>query len=156
MKCPFCGQLEDKVVDSRTLEGETMIRRRRECISCRRRFTTYERVEEVPVFVVKRDGTREKFDRAKVISGIIAACEKRPIPEEAIIGIADDIEREFCGKYENEIPTSAIGEAVMAALRDLDNVAYVRFASVYRSFEDVGEFIDEASKLINDNNENTD
>ena len=151
MKCPYCGQPEDKVIDSRALEGETMIRRRRECITCGRRFTTYERVEEVPVLVVKRDGGREGFDRAKVIKGIIAACEKRPIPKEIIIEIVDDIERELCRKYENEIPTSAIGEAVMAALRNLDSVAYVRFASVYRSFEDVGEFIDEASKLINDN-----
>jgi len=148
MKCPYCNQLEDKVVDSRALEGERVTRRRRECIACGRRFTTYERVEEIPILVVKRDGSREGFDRAKVIKGIMAACEKRPISKEVIIGIVNDIERELCRRYENEIPTSAIGEAVMSALRDLDSVAYVRFASVYRSFEDVGEFIDEANKLI--------
>jgi transcriptional repressor NrdR len=148
MKCPYCGQIEDKVVDSRSQSGDSIIRRRRECISCGRRFTTHERIEEVPVLVVKRDGNRASFDRNKIIKGIMAACEKRPISKETIVGIVDDLERELFRKYENEIPTSVIGEEVMAALRKLDSVAYVRFASVYRSFEDAGEFIDEASKLI--------
>ncbi len=148
MKCPYCNQLEDKVIDSRALEGESVIRRRRECVVCGRRFTTYERVEEVPVLVIKRDGGREGFDRAKIIKGIMAACEKRPVSKEVLINIVDEIERQLCRQYENEIPTSAIGEAVMSALRELDSVAYVRFASVYRSFEDVGEFIDEANRII--------
>ncbi|MCP4228738.1 MAG: transcriptional repressor NrdR [bacterium] len=151
MKCPYCGQLEDKVVDSRLHGNDSIIRRRRECTSCNRRFTTYERVEEVPVLVVKRGGNRAGYDRNKIIKGIMAACEKRPISKETIIGIVDSLEKELLKNYENEIPTSVIGEAVMAALRELDSVAYVRFASVYRSFEDVGEFIDEASKLIDRN-----
>ena len=151
MKCPYCGRLEDKVVDSRLHGDDSIIRRRRECTSCNRRFTTYERVEEVPILAVKRGGNREGYNRNKIVKGIMAACEKRPISKETIIGIVDDLEKELFRDYENEIPTSAIGEAVMTALRQLDSVAYVRFASVYRSFEDVGEFIDEASKLIDNN-----
>jgi len=148
MKCPYCGSPEDKVIDSRTVDENRVIRRRRECRHCGRRFTTYERVEEVPVLVVKKDGTREPYNREKVIRGIMTACEKRPVSHDEITALVDKIEREVGTEYEGEIPSRVIGERVMAALRELDEVAYIRFASVYRSFRDVGEFMTELHKLL--------
>ena len=148
MKCPFCGRGEDKVVDSRAVDDGRVIRRRRECRSCGRRFTTNERLEEVPVLVIKKDGTREPYNREKITRGIMTACEKRPVSHAAIRAVVDGIERDIGATFEGEIPSRAIGERVMAALKDLDEVAYIRFASVYRSFRDVGEFMDELHKLM--------
>ena len=149
MKCPYCGNAEDKVVDSRSVDEERVIRRRRECRTCGRRFTTYERLEEVPMLVVKKDGTREPYNREKIIRGVITACEKRPVSHDAIQAMVSKIERDLGAEFEGEIPSRAIGERVMAALRELDEVAYIRFASVYRSFRDVGEFMTELHKLMN-------
>lgn len=140
MRCPFCGEREDKVIDSRVSREGDVIRRRRECVACEKRFTTYERVEEVLPQVVKKDGRREPFDRAKIMSGLKRACEKRPIPTEALERVADGIEARLQEEGRKEVPSREIGEAVMAALRDLDAVAYVRFASVYRDFRGVDEF----------------
>ena len=148
MKCPFCGYTESKVIDSRPAEGYTTIRRRRECLSCQRRFTTYETIERMPLVVVKRDGFRQSFDRVKLINGMVRACEKRPVPLEKLEQIADEIEQELQGKLEREISTVEIGEMVMSRLKDVDEVAYVRFASVYRSFNDINTFMDELSKLL--------
>jgi transcriptional repressor NrdR len=147
MRCPFCGAIEDKVVDTRPSDGEQVIRRRRECISCGRRFTTYERVDEVLPLVVKKDGRREPFDRAKVLAGLKKACSKRPVPVEVLEQAADKIERSL-EAGEKEIPSSRIGDAVMDALREIDEVAYVRFASVYRSFRDVNELMNELKSLV--------
>ena len=141
MRCPFCSQIEDKVVDTRPSDSDQVIRRRRECTSCGRRFTTYERIDEILPLVVKKDGRREPFDRAKILAGLKKACAKRPVPVEALDAVVDKIERELVEAGEKEIPSSRIGDAVMAALRDIDDVAYVRFASVYRSFRDVGELM---------------
>ena len=148
MRCPYCGIPEDRVVDSRAVDDGHVIRRRRECRSCGRRFTTYERREEVPVLVIKKDGTRQPFSREKIIKGIVTACEKRPVSHDDIVALVTKIERDLGGTYEGEIPSRAIGERVMAALKELDEVAYIRFASVYRSFRDVGEFMDELHKLM--------
>ncbi len=148
MKCPYCDQTQDKVVDSRACDEDHVIRRRRECRACGRRFTTYERVEEVPLLVVKKDGTREPYNREKIIRGIMTACEKRPVSHDAITALVAKIERDISAAYEGEIPSRAIGERVMNALRELDEVAYIRFASVYRSFRDVGEFMTELHKLM--------
>lgn len=148
MRCPYCGNDEDKVVDSRAVDEERVIRRRRECRGCGRRFTTYERVEEVPLLVVKKDGTREPYNREKIIRGLMTACEKRPVSHDAITELVARIEREIGAQYEGEVPSRAIGERVMAALQELDEVAYIRFASVYRSFRDVNEFMDELHKLM--------
>ena len=134
MKCPFCGYTESKVIDSRPAEGYTMIRRRRECLSCQKRFTTYESIERMPLVVVKRDGLRQSFDRVKLINGMVRACEKRPVPLEKLEAIADEIEQELQGKLDREISTV--------------EVAYVRFASVYRSFKDINTFMEELSKLL--------
>jgi len=147
MRCPFCGTIEDKVVDTRPSDGDQVIRRRRECISCGRRFTTYERVDEVLPLVVKKDGRREAFDRAKVLAGLKKACSKRPVPVEVLEQAADKIERSL-EAGDKEIPSSRIGDAVMDALRDIDDVAYVRFASVYRSFRDVNELMNELKSLV--------
>jgi transcriptional repressor NrdR len=148
MKCPFCAFQDTRVIDSRLgKEGDT-IRRRRECISCQRRFTTYERVEETLPLVIKKDGRRELFDRQKIIAGILRACEKRPVPIAAIEGIVDGLELSFMEAGEKEIESSRIGEAVMQALHDVDQVAYVRFASVYREFKDLGEFMNELKDLL--------
>lgn len=150
MRCPFCQQAENHVVDSRlTTEGDS-IRRRRECEGCDRRFTTYERIDGVVPFVIKKDGSRIPFDREKVIAGIRRACQKRPVAITAIEGFAEQLERRLQERGEREIASRAIGEEVMTFLRDADDVAYVRFASVYRSFKDVGEFMDELKDLINE------
>src|SRR5882672_7574631 len=148
MKCPFCRDLENKVIDSRLSKDGDIIRRRRECLRCERRFTTYERVEEMLPMIVKKDGRREVYDRLKVIAGLKKACEKRPVSMEAIELNADRIERMLQDRGEKEVSSSVIGEAIMRALYDLDKVAYVRFASVYRSFEDVNEFMRELKDLI--------
>ena len=148
MKCPFCGHLGDKVVDSReTKEGEA-IRRRRECLGCGRRFTSYERIDEIPYMVVKKDGSRERFERQKLIAGLLKACEKRPVSVAALEGIADRVEATLQDRPEKEMATEAVGEFVMQELRRLDKVAYVRFASVYRHFRDVNEFISELKSLV--------
>lgn len=147
MRCPFCGNIEDKVVDTRPSDGDQVIRRRRECISCGRRFTTYERVDEVLPMVIKKDGRREPFDRAKVLAGLKKACSKRPVPVEIMEQAADKIERSL-EAGDKEIPSSRIGDAVMDALREIDEVAYVRFASVYRSFRDVNELMDTLKTLV--------
>jgi len=148
MRCPFCSAIEDKVVDTRPSDNEQVIRRRRECAACSRRFTTYERVDEVLPLVIKKDGRRESFDRAKVLSGLKKACSKRPVPVEVLEATADKIERAMEEGGEKEIPSSRIGDAIMAALRDIDEVAYVRFASVYRSFRDVNELMSELQSLV--------
>jgi transcriptional repressor NrdR len=148
MRCPFCSAIEDKVVDTRPSDNEQVIRRRRECIGCGRRFTTYERVDEILPLVVKKDGRREPFDRAKILSGLKKACSKRPVPVEVLERAADSIERSLEESGEKEIPSSRIGDAVMSALRDIDDVAYVRFASVYRSFRDVSELFAELKNLV--------
>lgn len=148
MKCPFCGHLEDKVIDSRSAGTGEVIRRRRECESCTRRFTTYERVEDVLPTVVKKDGRREPFDRQKLVRGLRTACSKRPVSIERIEAVADAIEREVQEHEKREVTASELGERVMGHLRDLDEVAYVRFASVYQSFRDVDEFLVELGKLV--------
>lgn len=147
MKCPFCGDPESKVIDSRVSKDGGMIRRRRECEVCQKRFTTYERVEEMLPLVVKKDGRREPYDRSKVITGLKKACEKRPISVETIEKTANDIESALMESGEAEVPSSRVGEQVMQALKELDDVAYVRFASVYRSFKDIGEFVDLIQKV---------
>ena len=146
MKCPFCAHIEDKVVDSREGKDGLVIRRRRECLSCGRRFTSYERIDEIPYMVVKKDGTREPYDRNKVLGGLRKACEKRPVSPAALERVADEIELMVQEAPEREIPTVKLGEKVMDSLRELDKVAYVRFASVYRQFEDVDQFM----KVLND------
>jgi len=147
MRCPFCAAIEDKVVDTRPSDGEQVIRRRRECLTCGRRFTTYERIDEILPLVVKKDGRREPFDRAKILSGLKKACSKRPVPVEVMEQAADKIERSL-EAGDKEIPSSRIGDAVMDALREIDEVAYVRFASVYRSFRDVNELMDTLKTLV--------
>jgi transcriptional repressor NrdR len=148
VKCPFCRDLENKVIDSRLSKEGDVIRRRRECLQCTRRFTTYERAEEALPLVVKKDGRREPFDRMKIVAGLKRACEKRPVGIEAIESVVDRIERGLQERGEKELPSSAIGEALMRELHGLDKVAYVRFASVYRSFEDIGEFMEELEALL--------
>lgn len=148
MNCPFCSNAENKVIDSRVSRDGSAIRRRRECLKCKKRFTTYEYVEDVLPVVVKKDGRRESFDRVKIFSGIKKACEKRPISMEAIEEVVDRIERECQESQLKEIPTYVIGEKIMDELHTLDGVAYVRFASVYREFRDVNEFIDELKGFL--------
>lgn len=148
MKCPFCGYTESKVIDSRPAEEGATIRRRRECLACSKRFTTYEIIERMPLVVVKRDGSRQSFDKVKLINGIVRASEKRPVPLAKLEEIADDIEQELQSSLEREIKTVDIGEMVMSRLKDVDEVAYVRFASVYRSFKDINTFMEELSKLL--------
>jgi transcriptional repressor NrdR len=148
MRCPFCGHTEGKVVDSRSSKEGDAIRRRRECLKCDRRFTTYERIEEVAQMVIKKDGRREAFDRWKIKSGILKACEKRSISLEQVESLIDDAERTLFNTTEHEVATEAIGIAVMDRLRRLDQVAYVRFASVYRQFKDLNEFMDELKTLL--------
>ncbi len=148
MRCPFCGHQKDKVVDSRETGSGDAIRRRRECLECGRRFTSYERVEEIPFLVIKKDGRREPFDRRKLLAGLHRACEKRPIPAKALDGIADEVEQMVQDSPDREVEAGVIGEKVMACLKELDKVAYVRFASVYRQFEDVQEFMAELKDLL--------
>jgi len=150
MRCPFCHDLDNRVIDSRLTKENEVIRRRRECEKCERRFTTYERIEEVLPLLVKKDDRREVFDRMKIIAGLKKACEKRPVSAAAIENAADRVERIVQENAEKEIPSSVVGEAVMAELHKLDQVAYVRFASVYRSFQDVGEFMRELQDLVKD------
>jgi transcriptional repressor NrdR len=148
MKCPFCGHPENKVVDSRESEEAQAIRRRRECLGCERRFTTYERVDEIPYMVIKKDGRRERFDRQKVMAGLLRACEKRPVGTNRLEEIATEIEVTLADAPDREIPSKLVGEILMSRLRDLDKVAYVRFASVYLDFKDVKEFMDELKDLL--------
>ena len=149
MKCPYCAHLGDKVVDSRESREGEVIRRRRECLECGKRFTSYERIDEIPYMVVKKDGTRERFDRQKLIGGLLKACEKRPVSVAALEGIADRVEATLQDRPEKEIGTVEIGSFVMEELKGLDKVAYVRFASVYRHFRDIGEFMSELKDLLN-------
>ncbi|MBI4367847.1 MAG: transcriptional repressor NrdR [Candidatus Omnitrophica bacterium] len=148
MKCPYCRSEDDKVVDSRASNDGAVIRRRRECTKCNRRYTTYERVEEVPLFVIKKDQRREIYDRKKVIAGIHRACEKRPVPAEAQDAIVVELEKMLEEKYEKEVPSTAVGEFVMEHLARIDQVAYVRFASVYRQFKDISHFMKELKTLL--------
>jgi transcriptional repressor NrdR len=149
MKCPFCGHLGDKVVDSRESKEGEVIRRRRECLGCGRRFTSYERIDEIAYMVIKKDGTRERFERGKLIAGLLKACEKRPVSVAAIDAVADKIEATLQERPEKEMGTDEVGRLVMDELRRLDKVAYVRFASVYRHFRDIGEFMTELKDLLN-------
>ena len=151
MKCPYCGYSESKVIDSRPADENSSIRRRRECLSSGKRFTTYETVESLPMVVVKKDGSRQSFDRRKVLGGMIRACEKRPVPLAELEKIAEEIEQDLQNSMEREISTEAIGEKVMERLRNVDQVAYVRFASVYRQFKDIDTFMTELNKLLADN-----
>lgn len=148
MRCPFCAHLEDKVVDSREVSGGQSIRRRRECLSCRRRFTSYEYIETVPYRVVKKDGRREKFDREKLLGGLLKACEKRPVATARLQEIVEEVEAHLQNTPDREMKTSDIGNMVMERLRTLDQIAYVRFASVYRQFGDISEFIEEIRHLL--------
>ncbi|MBR1780694.1 MAG: transcriptional repressor NrdR [Oscillospiraceae bacterium] len=148
MKCPYCTNLESKVVDSRPADEGSSIRRRRECLACGKRFTTYETVESLPLVVVKKDGSRQSFDKDKVLRGMISACEKRPVPMERLVQIADEVEQELQNSLERETSTERIGELVMRALKGVDEVAYVRFASVYRQFKDIDTFMAELNKLL--------
>ncbi|WP_422486538.1 transcriptional regulator NrdR [Gudongella sp. DL1XJH-153] len=151
MKCPYCEYQESKVVDSRPTDEGQAIRRRRECISCGKRFTTYEKIEELPIIVVKKDGNRQVYDRNKLMNGIIKACEKRPVSMAVIEQTVDSIEKAIFNSLENEITSVQIGELVMNKLKDVDEVAYVRFASVYRQFKDVNSFMDELKKILGEN-----
>lgn len=150
MRCPFCGYSESKVIDSRPAEEGATIRRRRECLACQKRFTTYEIMERLPLVVIKRDGSRQTFDKIKVMNGMLRACEKRPVSLQSLEKIADEVEQELQNSLEREVSTTEIGEMVMERLKGVDEVAYVRFASVYRQFKDVKTFFDELTKLIDD------
>ena len=148
MICPFCGFKQDRVIDSRESKEGDVVRRRRQCLGCERRFTTYERSDEIPYMVVKKDGRREKFDRQKVLSGLLKACEKRPVPMSKLAEIVDAVEAKLADSSERELTTTEIGEMLMDALRDLDKIAYVRFASVYRDFQDEEAFFIELKNLM--------
>jgi len=148
MNCPFCGHADNRVVDSRDVRDGSEVRRRRECAECERRFTTYERVDELPPSVVKRDGRRENFDREKLLTGLLRACEKRPVPRRELVVIVDKVESTVAARDVREISTEEIGNMVIEELRGLDQVAYVRFASVYRRFEDVNQFMEELKTLL--------
>lgn len=150
MLCPFCGHLEDKVIDSRESKEGNNIRRRRECLACQKRFTTYERIEEIPFMVVKKDGRRERFDRQKILNGLLKACEKRPVPIPKLAELVDRVESEMMNEPERELSSTAIGEILMTRLKELDKIAYVRFASVYRDFQDEEAFFNEIRRLIKD------
>lgn len=151
MRCPYCEYYESKVVDSRPTDEGQAIRRRRECISCGKRFTTYEKIEEIPIIIVKKDGNRQSYDRNKLLNGLIKACEKRPVSMNVIERAVDDIEKTLSNSLEKEITSVQIGELVMAKLKEIDEIAYVRFASVYRQFKDVNSFMDELKTLLDDN-----
>ena len=148
MKCPYCGHNKDRVIDSRESKGGETVRRRRQCLACSRRFTTYERTEEAPYMVIKKDGRREPFDRQKILRGLLKACEKRPISVSTLEELIDTVEQKLQERPEREIPTSEIGSYLMERLRELDKVAYVRFASVYREFKDINEFMEELKALL--------
>lgn len=151
MKCPFCSHLESKVIDSRPTDEGASIRRRRECLACQKRFTTYETVESLPLIVVKKDGSRQTFDRQKLLGGLVKACEKRPVTITQLEKLVEDVEQKLYGALEKEVTTTEIGELVMSRLKKLDEVAYVRFASVYRQFKDINTFMSELNKLLEDN-----
>jgi len=148
MKCPFCGHLQDKVVDSREAREGDAVRRRRECLGCQRRFTTYERIDEIPYMVIKKDGRRERFDRGKVLAGLLRACEKRPVPMQKLEATVDEVESFVADAPNRERNSSEVGELIMNRLRQVDKVAYVRFASVYLDFKDVKEFMEELRNLL--------
>ncbi len=150
MKCPFCANIDDKVIDSREGRVGDTIRRRRECLKCGRRFTTYERIDEIPYMVIKKDGRRERFERQKILQGLLKACEKRPVPTPKLEAIVDEIESVVQESTERELTTTEIGEMIMRGLKKLDKVAYVRFASVYMDFKDVQEFMSELKNLLKD------
>ncbi|HBF39258.1 MAG TPA: transcriptional regulator NrdR [Firmicutes bacterium] len=147
MNCPFCGHFDSKVIDSRSSDEANAIRRRRECLACQRRFTTYERIEEVPLVLIKKDGSREPFNRQKIMSGLLKACEKRPVPYAKLEELVDNVERELRNRMEQEVKSSDIGELVMEGLKIIDEVAYVRFASVYRQFKDRNDWMRELRNL---------
>ena len=148
MKCPYCGYIESKVVDSRSTEDDISIRRRRECLKCTKRYTTYEKIENVPILVIKKNMNREYFDRTKIINGLIKACQKRPVSRQQIENIADEVEKKINNKMLTEVQSEYIGEMIMENLKDLDEISYVRFASVYRQFKDVNTFIEEIKNLL--------
>ena len=148
MRCPYCGYRESKVVDSRPADEGASIRRRRECLSCEKRFTTYEKVETIPLIVIKKDNTREQYDRSKIEAGVLRACHKRPVSAQQITSLVDEVETDIFNREEREISSQVIGELLMNKLKDLDAVAYVRFASVYREFKDVNTFMDELKKML--------
>ncbi|QAT41644.1 transcriptional regulator NrdR [Clostridium sp. JN-9] len=148
MKCPYCGYLESKVIDSRATEDDMAIRRRRECLSCNRRYTTYEKVEDIPMLVIKKDMSREFFDRTKIINGLIKACQKRPVSRKQIEGIADEVEKKINNEMLTEVKSEHIGELIMESLKNVDEVSYVRFASVYRQFKDINTFMEEIKNLM--------
>ena len=151
MRCLYCNSQDSKVIDSRSTDEGNAIRRRRECIGCGRRFTTYEKIEEVPMMVAKKDGRRESFDRGKILAGLRKACEKRPVSSAQLDKLTDEIEKELYNSLEQEIPSSRIGELIMAKLKDVDEVAYVRFASVYRQFKDINTFMEELKNILGEN-----
>jgi len=155
MKCPYCGTDDTKVIDSRPAEENNAIRRRRQCEKCNKRFTTYERVDMIPITVIKRDGTREIFDKAKLQNGIMKSCNKRPVTAQQIQKLVDDIENTLAGSGEREVESKQLGNMVIERLKDLDEVAYVRFASVYRQFKDINSFIDELEKMLHEKNGNS-
>jgi len=148
MTCPFCGFRQDRVIDSRESKEGDLIRRRRQCVSCERRFTTYERIDEIPYMVVKKDGRREKFDRQKVLNGLLRACEKRPVSMASLATLVDEVEAQLSEDPDREITTTEVGELLMERLKSLDKIAYVRFASVYRDFQDVAAFFSELEELV--------
>ena len=155
MKCPFCNFADTKVIDSRAQDDNSVIRRRRVCEKCGKRFTTYERVDMIPITVIKRDGTREIFDKAKLQNGIMKSCNKRPVTAQQIQKLVDDIENTLAGSGEREVESKQLGNMVIERLKDLDEVAYVRFASVYRQFKDINSFIDELEKMLHEKNDNS-
>ena len=148
MRCPFCSFEESKVVDSRSTDDNTTIRRRRECLKCNKRYTTYEKVEDIPILVVKRDSTRENFNREKIINGLIRACQKRPVSRKQIEDLAEDVEKTISNKMITEVNSKVIGEMVMERLKNLDEISYVRFASVYREFKDIYTFLEQIKSLV--------
>ena len=154
MKCPFCSHENTRVIDSRPAEDNNSIRRRRVCDECGKRFTTYEKIETIPLIIIKKDNNREAYDRAKIEAGVLRACHKRPVSAQQITTLVDEVETEIFNREEREIPSGTIGELVMNKLKDLDAVAYVRFASVYREFKDVNTFMDELKSVLNDKNHN--
>ncbi|MDO5734254.1 MAG: transcriptional regulator NrdR [Eubacteriales bacterium] len=147
MRCPFCSNIEDKVIDSRPTDDHSAIRRRRECLACKKRFTTYEKLEKLGFFVIKKDGSRQDFDRGKLIRGILKSCEKRPVSRQQIEDLVDSLEQHALNQMRREIPSQELGEAVLSRLQDLDEVAYIRFASVYRDFQDIDSFVDELARI---------
>ena len=154
MKCPFCSHENTRVIDSRPAEDNNSIRRRRVCDGCGKRFTTYEKIETIPLIIIKKDNNREAYDRSKIEAGVLRACHKRPVSAQQITTLVDEVENEIFNREEREIPSGTIGELVMNKLKDLDAVAYVRFASVYREFKDVNTFMDELKSVLNDKNHN--